>query len=336
MTRVTLRCAAVACLCVLAAGQGWAQATAPVAKPLNEWLARVHDAARQTTYTGTFVVTTRSAMASAKIWHVCEGDQQLERVETLSGTPRATFRNNSQVITFFPDAKLAIAERRENLGLFPNLLKNDDSNIAEFYQLRTLGAQRFAGQDAEVVELLPKDAMRFGYRVWSDKRTGLLLQLQTLDTDGRVLEQSAFSELRFDAPLSRTALLQMMSSTQGYRVVDRAETQKAGAEADEWLWRKGVPGFVATGCFRRTVSAAPDASGRVAQALQCMFSDGLATVSVFAETFDSRRHASEGSSDRGGATRMLMRRMDDWWITSVGEVPLATLNLFAQSLERKK
>jgi sigma-E factor negative regulatory protein RseB len=59
-------------------------------------------------------------------------------------------------------------------------------------------------------------------------------------------------------------------------------------------------------------------------------------VSLFAEAFDGRRHAREGSAAMGGATHTLMRRLDNWWVTVVGEVPFETLSAFALALERKK
>jgi sigma-E factor negative regulatory protein RseB len=70
--------------------------------------------------------------------------------------------------------------------------------------------------------------------------------------------------------------------------------------------------------------------------LQWIFSDGLATVSLFAEPFDGRKHGREGAFDLGGATRTFTRQVDSWWVTAVGEVPAATLNLFLQALTRKK
>jgi sigma-E factor negative regulatory protein RseB len=45
---------------------------------------------------------------------------------------------------------------------------------------------------------------------------------------------------------------------------------------------------------------------------------------------------SEIDLDVGGATRTVTRRVQDWWLTAVGEVPVATLTAFAQALERKK
>lgn len=321
------------CLALVLCGLPWVAQAEDA--PVNAWLMRLHEASRHRTYTGTFVVSAGGQMASARIWHVCDGAQQMERVESLSGTPRSTFRRNDQVLTFFPEARVAVAETRESLGLFPNLLKSQDSTIEEFYQLKPLGAERVAGLDADVVQLQPKDNLRYGYRVWSEKRSGLVVQLQTLDPDGKVLEQSAFSELQMDAPVSMGKLAQMMAHTEGYRVEHR-DLQKTTAKAQGWDMPTGVAGFKPMGCYTRPVALLAGASGRADQTMQWMFSDGLATVSLFVEAFDARRHTREGATDLGGATRTFTRHLGAWWITAVGEVPAATLSTFALGLERKK
>lgn len=322
-------------LCVLVA-HGTAAAQAVGADmPLNAWLMRVHQAARQSVYTGTFVVSASGNMASARIWHVCDGTQQLERVESLSGTPRAIFRHNDQVVTFFPQSRIAVAEVRESLGLFPNLLKSDDSSIGDFYRLKALGSERIAGFDADVFQLVPNDPLRYGYRVWSEKKTGLIIQLQTLDTEGRVLEQAAFSELHLDAAVN-VGRLARMGNTDGYRVL-RPDLQKTTADAQGWTLHRPVDGFKPMGCYQRPVATLPGgAPGNGQSTMQWVFSDGFATVSLFVEAYDNRRHVREGATDMGGATHTLTRRIDDWWATAVGEVPPSTLNAFAQALERKK
>lgn len=324
--------AAVAVVLWAAHGSAMAQAAVQDGASLNAWLMRVHQASRQGAYTGTFVVSAGGSMASAKIWHVCEGNQQMERVESLSGVPRATFRRNDQVVTFFPESKVAIVESRESLGLFPNLLKSSDSAIGDFYQLKPQAGDRIAGFDADVVQLAPRDRLRYGYRVWSEKKTGLVIQLQTLDLDGRVLEQAAFSELQLDVPVSMGKLSQMMDRTEGYRV-EHPDLQKTSADAQGWVMRKPVAGFKPMGCYRRPATGA---AGRREDTMQWAFSDGLATVSLFVEAYDSRRHVREGGTDFGGATHTLTRRLNDWWVTAVGEVPVSTLNAFVQELERKK
>lgn len=298
---------------------------------LGEWLQRLQLASRRRAYMGTFVVSVGSDMASARIWHVCDGEQQMERVETLTGAPRSTFRRNDQVLTFFPDSRVAVAERRESFGLFPNLLQSGDASIARFYSLRAAGHERVAGFEADVVQLRPRDKLRFAYKIWTEKKTGLVVKLQTLDVYGQVLEQAAFSELQLDAPVSMARLSQMMGNTEGYQV-ETPDLVKTTAAAEGWALKAPVPGFQPMSGYRRSVAST--AEGRHDSTLQWIFSDGLATVSLFLEDFDPRRHGQPGAQALG-ATHTLTRRIGDWWLTAVGEVPQQTLQVFAQALERR-
>lgn len=298
---------------------------------ISEWLVRLHEASRLRSYVGTFVVLSNSgSMSSARIWHACEGDQQIERVESLTGAPRSVFRRNDEVVTFLPESRVMRAEKRESAGLFPNLPKASESSIPQFYEARPLGRDRVAGFEADVVQLVPKDSMRFGYRIWSEKKSGLMVKLQTVDAQGKVLEQVAFSELRLDAPVRAANLNQMMSATDGWRV-EKPDTVKTTADAEGWHLKSPVAGFQPVNCYKRHAAGAAAAEGT----MQWVFSDGLAAVSLFVEPYDRQRHAHEGLF-ASGATQTLTRRIDDWWLTAVGEVPQQTLNAFAQSLERRK
>lgn len=301
-------------------------------RSVSEWLLRMHEASRRRAYVGTFVVSTGTSMSSARIWHVCDGEQQIERIESLTGVPRSTYRRNDQVMTFWPESHVVVAERRESLSMFPNLLQSSDSSIGQFYRVRSAGRERVAGFEADVVQIRPEDTLRFGYRVWTEKKTGLVVKLQTLDGDGRVLEQAAFSELQLDAPVSISKLTQMMANTEGYQI-QKPEMAKTTAGAEGWELKNSVSGFKPMSCYKRPVGAPGDVHRE--NTVQWVFSDGLASVSLFVETFDPRRHGQAGSLV-AGATHMLTRRMGDWWLTAVGEVPLPTLALFAQALERKK
>ena len=298
-----------------------------------DWLKRMHGAARRHSYVGTFVVTVAAGnLSSARIWHACEGDLQIERVDVLSGPPRTTFRRNDQVLTFLPDQRVVKSEKRENQDLFPNLLGVPDSAVADFYTVKVVGKGRVAGFDTDVIQLMPRDNLRFGYRVWTEKNSGLLTKLQTVDSDGRVVEQSAFSELQLDAPVKVQALAQMMGSTAGYRM-EKSQVERTTPQAEGWMLKSPVPGFKSTSCYRRAMGAASSAE----RTLQWTFTDGLATVSLFLEPYDAKRDAREGLLALG-ATYTLTRRLadpsGDWWLTAVGEVPPRTLDAFAQSLAR--
>jgi sigma-E factor negative regulatory protein RseB len=300
-------------------------------RSVNEWLERMHQASAQRNYVGTLVVSSNTgAMSSARIWHACRGDQQVERVDSLTGAPRSTFRRNEEVVTFLPEARVARTEKREMPALLPNLFKPSETSIPEFYAARRVGADRVAGFETDVVQLVPKDSLRFGYRIWSEKKTGLVVKLQTLDLDGNVLEQAAFSELQMDAPVRIDKLNQMMAATDGWRV-EKTEAVKTSAAIEGWHLKSEVAGFRPVSCYKRPAAAAPLPEG----SMQWIFSDGLASVSLFVETYDRQRHAHEGLFS-SGATQTLTRRIQDWWLTAVGEVPPQTLKAFAQNLERRK
>lgn len=293
-------------------------------RSVADWLQRMHDASRQRSYVGTFVVSSSSgAMASARIWHACDGERQVERVEALTGTPRSTFRRDDEVLIFEPETRTVRRERRDSLGVFPDLLDPSESSIPEFYAARHLGRERVAGYEADVVQLEPRDRLRFGYRFWSERDSGLLVKLQTLDGEGRVLEQAAFSELKLDAPVRMAALRRMMAVPPGWRL-QKAEVVRTTAAAEGWGLKAPVPGFRAMSSYKRPAEGV----------LQWIFSDGLASVSLFVEAYEPSRHAREGLF-ASGATHTLAQRIDGWWLTAVGEVPPQALMAFAASLERR-
>ncbi|MDH6169720.1 sigma-E factor negative regulatory protein RseB [Variovorax boronicumulans] len=321
-----------------AKGAAAAQTDEPPAMSVADWLQRMHTGARQRNYVGTFVVSAPGGdLSSARIWHVRDGDHQIERIEALSGPPRSTFRRNRNVMTFLPEAKVVKVEKRENLDLFPNLPDKTDSSIGDFYDVRAIGKDRVAGFDADVVQLVPHDGLRFGYRIWSERRSGLVVKLQTIDSESRVVEQSAFSELQLDAPVKAQALAQMMTNTSGYRI-EKLELERTTAQDEGWTLSAPVAGFKPRSFFRRP-TAGGDKSKQDAATVQWTFSDGLASVSLFIERYDAARAPRDGMLTIG-ATNAIRRRLpepaSDWWLTAVGEVPPQTLNAFAQSLARTR
>lgn len=313
---------------LLVVGPSFAQNEPTQQRSVTEWLTRLHEASRQRAYTGTLVVSAGASMSASKVWHVCDGTHQVERVDTLTGAPRTTIRRNSEVITFAPDTKTAWVEKRESLGLFPDLLRTPSNVIPDHYNVQAVAVERIAGHKADVVEIKPRDELRFGYRIWSEKKTGLVIKLQTLDTQGQVLEQVAFTELQLDAPVSMDQLTKMMRATEGYEVY-KPVLRKTTAEAEGWRLRESVPGFQSMSCHTREV---PNSAGAKNFPMQWVFSDGLASVSLFVEPFNPDQHREEASSVVG-ATHSITRRVGGHWLTVLGEVPHRTLTKFAQALE---
>ena len=307
-----------------------AQSAGVPGRSVTDWLTRMHEASRGRAYMGTLVVSAGPSMSASRIWHVCDGQQQMERVDTLTGAPRTTVRRNNEVVTFVPESKVAWVEKRESLGLFPELLRTPSNQIPEFYGVSEQGTERVAGHLADVVAIQPKDSLRFGYRIWSEQTTGLVVKMQTLGAQGAVLEQVAFTELQLDAPVRMDKLKRLMGDTKGYEL-HRPVLRKTTPEAEGWRLKETVAGFLSMSCHTR------EGDGQVVgqSPMQWVFSDGLASVSLFIEPFDPSRHGAEKIAVMG-ATHSLTRRIGSFWVTAMGEVPQPTLLRFVQLLERSR
>jgi sigma-E factor negative regulatory protein RseB len=310
--------------------------TEPAAEPreVRAWLMRIHEAASKRNFQGTFVVSGGGSVSSARIAHFCEGPNQFERIESLDGQARHVFRHNDVVHTVWPGSRVAVIEQSQLLMSFPALLQAGDDRIVDFYDVRPQGSDRVAGHDASVLLVQPKDGHRFGYRLWSEKASGLLLRADVLGERSEVLETSAFSDVAINVKPQPESVLQPMKRLDGYRVV-RPVLTPTRLEAEGWTLRDVAPGFRQVSCVRRPIEGPAVDREAAEPLLQAIYSDGLTYVSIFIEPFNAQRHTRPMLA-AVGATQTLMRRQGDWWITVVGDVPAATLKMFAKGLERKR
>ena len=300
---------------------------------VRAWLTRIHDAASHRNYRGTVVVSGGGVVASARIAHYINAAGQYEHSEALDGPPRLVYRHNDLVHTVWPAARVSLIEQRSLLASFPALLQSGDDRIADFYDVHAEGVERVAGHEANVLRVTPRDAMRYGYRLWADRASGLLLRADVLGERGEVLETSAFSEVTIGVKAQPQSVLLPMKRLDGHRVL-RAPLTPMRLESQGWTLRQPAPGFRPVSCVSRPMqeSGLPEREGPAAPALQAIYSDGLTYVSMFIEPFDARRH-TKSMLAAAGPTQTLMVQHGDWWVTVVGDVPAATLRWFAKNLE---
>ncbi|HEY1611284.1 MAG TPA: MucB/RseB C-terminal domain-containing protein, partial [Paraburkholderia sp.] len=295
-------------------------------------LDRIPVAAEQQNYEGTFVYQRGPYVQSSRITHYAtHRDGDYEQLESLDGKPRKMLRHNDDLYTFVPERHLLVVEKRQNKDSFPALLTTSGDEVLAFYEPKLVGTDRVAGVDAQVIQLDPKDAYRFAYRLWVDAKTGLLLRAQTLDANGQVLEQLSFTQIRIGVPADQTPIANAIRNTTGWTVV-HPPLQSVDMEAQGWTFPPVVPGFRKIRELRRPM-AASDAKDPPIPVDQAVFTDGLAAISIFIEPVEhNSRKEGTGSN---GATHVLVKRSGDYWITLLGEVPEATLQQFASAIEYK-
>lgn len=308
-----------------------ALAAAQTAADPVQWLARMRHAATNRTYQGTMAFSAGGHVSSSRVVHICDGRERYERIEVLDGPKRQQFRHNGSMLTLLPQTKVAVVEQLEARADFPALPETSQRAI-ESYEIRSIGTDRVAGHDAEVLLLKPRDALRYGQRLWAERESGLLLRTEVLGPRGEVLESSAFTDLSIGGRVAPdTVLKPMKKKLDGFRVV-KPQAEPTHLDAEGWTLKGNVPGFHLVSCVKRPLDAASESAAEQ-QVLQSVFSDGLTHVSVFIERFDPQRH--KPMRTMLGATNSLMNRHGDWWVTIVGDVPMATVQQFESMLQRR-
>jgi len=299
-----------------------AQPSSAPADPL-QLLGHIQQAARQQDYAGVFMYQQGELMQSSRVVHVIDGTGERERLEILDGQPREYLRHNGDVQCLLPERKTVLLEQRRG-DRFPGLLLGDPADLARYYEVRASSKlHRVADRQCRVLTIEPRDALRYGYRLCADVETNLLLKAQTLDDTRAVVEQVAFTSIRMGNDVD-PAELSSRWSTRGWKVHEHDMKPVDLAAAG---WRIPAPaGFVTMMQLARPMGPATVS--------QLVLSDGLAAISVFIEPYDARRHnhPPEGLARRG-AVNIYGTRIADFWLTALGEVPAATLEQLADSIE---
>ncbi len=107
----------------------------------------------------------------------------------------------------------------------------------------------------------------------------------------------------------------------------RPRDEAKGVETG-WTVNDPPAGFLKVTEVHRTMP------GRAAPVSQLVFSDGVASISVFVEANSAPPRTSEASSE-DGTTTFFVHPMGDTLVSVLGEVPLATAQQVARSVARR-
>lgn len=321
-------------------------AASSAALEARTWIQRIHTAANTGNYQGTLVFSAGGTLSSSRVAHYTVGDQVYEQLDALDGREQRILRHNDAVQTLWPKTRTAVVEKRETLPGWSTTPQAVEPQALEHYDMRREADSRVAGRDAAVFLLEPRDGLRYAQRFWADVATGLMLRADLLGppltgavgnaaTARAVLESTGFSEVAIGIkpqPELVTQAMQNLGKLGSWRVI-RPQQQRSSLDSEGWALAHPVAGFKLAGSVRRGMEATGDGE----PVLQAVFSDGLTHVSIFVESYQPQRHRSEMQMQaQSGATAMLTQRRGADWLTAVGDVPLATLKLFAVALERRR
>jgi len=308
----------------------WCLFAIPAACLANEevfdWLERMSAAMDQMTYQGTFVYVHKDDVASMRITHMVDEKGIHERLVSVSGTPREVVRDARGVRWFSGEDHKILANSATNRSFFPEMPLSDPMQAAESYQFRLANNQRIAGHTAQRIDILPKDQYRYGYSLWLERQSCLLLQWELTGSQGETLAKLMFTDLKMGSEVDKNEL-RSVSGSDSARVAPStlfATGHKANAPSN-WQPTKLPPGFRLTSHGQQNSQDEPSFEHLV-------YSDGVATVSVYVEAAQEDPELKLGLGQLG-TTHVFTRESKGELITVLGDVPAVTVKLIAESVE---
>ncbi len=287
------------------------------------WLERMDRALATRNYDGTFFHLRNGKVETLRIIHRVENGRVAERLVSLD-SGREIVRDDKELTCYLPDQQRILVEPRQDERPLLGTLPDFDAAVTEHYRLEKLPAARLLGRDTQVIAVNPNDAYRFGYRLWIDDETALPLKTQLCDERGNVVEQVLFANITLPESIPRAAVKPQVD-VRGLQWVKQPAPSQASASVAK-LWRAGKvpPGF------RLTATNTQMMDGSKSPVAHLVYSDGLASVSVFIETGAGDRDQLNGLA-RVGSAFAFSTTVRGHQVTAVGEVPAQTVQLIAHS-----
>ena len=290
-------------------------------------------AAKKLDYDGVFTYQTGTKLQAIRIIHKTNSKGEVERLLSLNGAARELVRTNDIVTCIFPEGKQVNVDRRPLGRGFPSDLLSRLGSAIPYYEI-TLGEEaRVADRSAKKLLVTPSDNYRYGYHLWVDQETDLLLQSNLLADGGVVLESFAFSSIKLGVEIP-DSLLQphirgeeltwVRNKTEPvYNLKNKEDALKKGLVWEvDWL----PDGFMLVAEQSRRKSQ----DGTLVE--QRVYSDGLSSLSFFIEKRNQGHRHLEGVSAMGAINAFgLIAPIH--FLTVVGQVPARTVEKVGLSIK---
>jgi sigma-E factor negative regulatory protein RseB len=287
---------------------------------------RLSNALRELNFSTSFVVVKNN---QAEPYHWLHGNTvdtaggpqiELEILALLNGPRRDILRIDNTVSYIEPEYAPYSITSSHISGPIPAVFSQDISVIENNYHFVSVGRSRVLGRIAQLIRIVPKDTHRFGYWVWLDQQSGLLLKLAIITRKGQLLEQIQFTHLEITDELSEH--LKHLQATDLPKIIDITTKQ----EVTELTWQVN---WLPNGFKQIKSNIHRMNAGK--QAVEFMlFNDGLVDVSVYVNPSKDKQRVIEFAND--GATLVLNQVINNVEVSVVGQIPVATAKKIVNSV----
>ncbi len=289
-------------------------------------LERLSNSLRQLNFSTSFVVVKNN---QAEPYHWLHGitkanasgnQVELEILALLNGPRRDILRIDNTVSYIEPEYAPYSITSAHISGPIPAVFSQDISVLENNYHFVSVGRSRVLGRIAQLIRIVPKGTHRFGYWVWLDQQSGLLLKLAIITRKGQLLEQIQFTHLEITDVLSEN--LKQLQTTDLPKTIDISAKQQGLKLAWQVNWLPN--GFKQIKSDRHRINTSKKAVEFM------LFNDGLVDISVYVNPSKDKQRAIEFAND--GATLVLNQVTNNVEVSVVGKIPLASAKKIVKSI----
>ena len=302
------------------------EAVADSLKSGRDLIGRMSVAMQELSYTGTYIYAHEGDVETMRIEHSKADGVERERLLSLNGEAREIVRNADSVIGVRPGTKSITVREPSPRAPFPEFDAEQLAQLEKLYRFNPIGRDRVAGRLAEVVDIKPLDEYRYGYRLWIDAETFMMLRSAMSDKNQRIIEQVMFTDVNYvDALPAELFRSSLEGERQEWLLQEDADAEEPKPDTDiPGVEKRAIPdGFTV---MSDKVLMLPGKS----KVRRVMYTDGLASLSVYVSNSGSK-DALYGRSGMG-AVHAYGAGQGNWHVTVVGEVPMVTVDMLGKSL----
>lgn len=292
-------------------------------------LERMAQALKTTNFEGILVYQFGQSLSTLRIVHRYAKGVSQQSLLTLNGPLRTIGRSDQAVACLLSGGQAMLLKHHDQLQRAneapgtPAAVPLDWQALAMHYQFAWLKATRVAGRNVDVIGILPRDDLRYGYRFAIDQTSFLPLSTALTDAQGGLIQRLMFTDIHLlpgvQGQASQVAATQPASGLAS-QPVSQPSSQSAERPPADVPWRARFHDLPAGFKLRTHDWMESDSGGPPIEYF--LFSDGLASVSLYIEPSDQ---AGLLGSTQMATIHAAGRWTQGYQITAVGEVPAAAV-----------
>ncbi|UAA40071.1 MucB/RseB C-terminal domain-containing protein [Paraneptunicella aestuarii] len=285
------------------------------------WLDKLRSSLHNLNYRITFVVTKPNGESEPYLWrHGVQDGIEMEHLSLLNGPGREAFRIGNKVSYFEPNGEPYSIRSNYINGPIPKQFFKPPELLQNAYDIVLVGKSRISGLPAQQIRIVSADGSRYSFTVWLAYDSGLLLKLDLLDMEGKLIEQIQVTSIHVsDEPD------EYFTKIERDKLPEIASVHRHKGFSHQWKidW---LPKGMAI--IKEDVHQLPMTGELVDYVL---LSDGLVDVSVYMRELQGQ--LPESGWLRHESTTLLSLNNGTMEVTIVGKIPPKTANAIASSIK---